>query len=274
MKATSKDFVFLTTLLTFFSSVYCDCTFPNHNLQAEELKGYQKLKPLIGKRFKARDPNNEYIYHVGICVDAIAGGEGVASEGVVQSKINDDKYRHVIGRYTSTGIMSGTDWIYLEYTNGDSYGSANHCQKAERKAVILFTCDPHASDSTEMRMLEEQTDVKTGCYYLFEMGRPEVCENAPSGSFLSIGSIILIVFFCVAAVYLVAGALYQRFVLGAKGIEQIPNYEFWKDFGNLQADGCDFVCRSRDARRSSPYKGLGDDQLDEPEERDDNLLPM
>ena len=37
------------------------------------------------------------------------------------------------------------------------------------------------------------------------------------------------------SVYLIAGGLYQRFVLGAKGVEQIPNYEFWKDFGNLQA---------------------------------------
>ena len=42
-------------------------------------------------------------------------------------------------------------------------------------------------------------------------------------------------FFCVMSVYLIAGGLYQRFVLGAKGVEQIPNYEFWKDFGNLQA---------------------------------------
>jgi hypothetical protein len=29
--------------------------------------------------------------------------------------------------------------------------------------------------------------------------------------------------------------LYQRLVLGAKGKEQIPNYSFWQDFGNLQA---------------------------------------
>ena len=41
----------------------------------------------------------------------------------------------------------------------------------------------------------------------------------------------------VAGVYLVGGFIYQRFVAGAKGLEQIPNYGFWRDFGNLQAVG-------------------------------------
>ena len=35
--------------------------------------------------------------------------------------------------------------------------------------------------------------------------------------------------------YFIGGFLYKRFVLGAKGLEQIPNYKFWEDFGNLQA---------------------------------------
>ena len=35
--------------------------------------------------------------------------------------------------------------------------------------------------------------------------------------------------------YLVLGLLYQRFIVGAKGMEQIPNYLMWKEFGTLQA---------------------------------------
>ena len=42
-------------------------------------------------------------------------------------------------------------------------------------------------------------------------------------------------FFSLAAVYFVGGFLYKRFAMGAKGLEQIPNYRFWEDFGNLQA---------------------------------------
>ena len=35
--------------------------------------------------------------------------------------------------------------------------------------------------------------------------------------------------------YLLLGFLYQRYVAGAKGLEQIPNYDFWRDCGSLQA---------------------------------------
>ena len=37
------------------------------------------------------------------------------------------------------------------------------------------------------------------------------------------------------SIYLILGFLYQRFIVGAKGMEQIPNYKFWRDFGSLQA---------------------------------------
>ena len=39
----------------------------------------------------------------------------------------------------------------------------------------------------------------------------------------------------VVAFYLLAGVLYKRIMLHAKGKEQIPNISFWEDFGNLQA---------------------------------------
>ncbi len=42
-------------------------------------------------------------------------------------------------------------------------------------------------------------------------------------------------FIAVVGVYLLVGCGYQRLIAGAKGWEQIPNYAFWKDFGNLTA---------------------------------------
>lgn len=40
-------------------------------------------------------------------------------------------------------------------------------------------------------------------------------------------------------------------------------------------DGCDFVCRSRKREESPAYRGVATDNLqEEPEERDDHLLPM
>uniref|UniRef100_A0A2K6TJQ0 Mannose-6-phosphate receptor, cation dependent n=1 Tax=Saimiri boliviensis boliviensis TaxID=39432 RepID=A0A2K6TJQ0_SAIBB len=82
-------------------------------------------------------------------------------------------------------------------------------------------------------------------------------------------------FASLVAVYVVGGFLYQRLVVGAKGMEQFPHLAFWQDLGNLVADGCDFVCRSKPRNVPAAYRGVGDDQLgEESEERDDHLLPM
>ena len=89
-------------------------------------------------------------------------------------------------------------------------------------------------------------------------------------------------------------------------MEQFPNYAFWVEVGNLTAvsllccwvtsvkdqvhvtffeihyirtpslqDGCDFVCRSRNREEPPAYRGVATEPLEEePEERDDHLLPM
>ncbi|KAG0431169.1 hypothetical protein HPB47_022030 [Ixodes persulcatus] len=83
-------------------------------------------------------------------------------------------------------------------------------------------------------------------------------------------------FFTVLCSYLLLGFMYKRIVMGAKGLEQIPNYSFWKDFGNLQADGCNYLCRCQcdGANDHRAYRDI-DDRPPRPEEdRDDQLLTM
>ncbi|MBN3301989.1 MPRD protein, partial [Amia calva] len=119
-------------------------------------------------------------------------------------------------------------------------------------------------------VVQEERDKDSDCFYLFELDSSTVCP--PLESQLSAGSILLIVFFSCLSVYLVGGFLYQRLVVGAKGAEQFPNYTFWQEIGN---DGCDFVCRSRNREAPPTYRGVASEPLgEEPEERDDHLLPM
>eukprot|EP00116_Pleurobrachia_bachei_P010556 sb/3470818/ len=55
-----------------------------------------------------------------------------------------------------------------------------------------------------------------------------------------------VVFVVIVVVYLALGIGYKRFVLGARGVEQIPNLKFWKDMG--EACGNTFKkCRGEDA---------------------------
>jgi hypothetical protein len=50
---------------------------------------------------------------------------------------------------------------------------------------------------------------------------------------LSTGAVLLILFFVTLTVYLVGGMLFNIFFLGARGIEVVPNLDFWKGLPSL-----------------------------------------
>ncbi|XP_064610613.1 cation-dependent mannose-6-phosphate receptor-like [Liolophura sinensis] len=266
----------LMALVTFCMSLTSadtepQCAFPNHKTPPN----LSNIKPLMGQRFRVEDENKEYTYDIGICTTAVADKD-FSEAGILQTETATHKI-HIIGKFKSSEVRIGTDWAMLEYRHGDQY--KHHCKNgSERVAVIMITCDPRVQAISDVKpvLLAEENSKNAECYYLFEMSHSCVCTDIakPLMSFsLSIGSIVVIVFMTLCGVYLLGGVLYNRFVLGAKGMEQIPNYSFWLDFGNLQADGCNLVCRTRSVSRS--YKGIGDDQLAETEDdRDDHLLPM
>ncbi|CAM4698186.1 unnamed protein product [Leuciscus chuanchicus] len=223
------------------------------------------LEPLTNQNFTAEQHLHEtYSYIFQVCGDA----GGVKDAGLVQK----DKAGKLVsvGSYNKTRAIKGSDWILLIYEGGESYDG--HCSKEARKAMIMISCSKSAKN--DFSVVLEDNKKQVDCYYLFELDTDVLCPANPSK--LSGGSIFLIVVFSCLAVYLTGGFLYQRLVVGAKGVEQFPNYAFWSQIGNLSADGCDFVCRSRGNREEPPtYRGVATEPLgEEPEERDDHLLPM
>ncbi|XP_076844606.1 cation-dependent mannose-6-phosphate receptor [Brachyhypopomus gauderio] len=238
------------------------------NLTAEnpsERKVLSLLEPLTNQNFTAPTTSGEkYTYIFQVCGDA----DGMKDAGVVQKSV--DGKQVPIGRYNSTQVYGGNDWVMLIYKGGETYDG--HCSQEERRAIIMISCNRNTL-AGQLSVVLENRDRNKECFYLFELDSSAVCPVIPSK--LSAGSILLIVAFCCLAVYLIGGFLYQRLVVGAKGVEQFPNYAFWSEIGNLSADGCDFVCRSRGSRDEPPtYRGVPTEPVEEPEERDDHLLPM
>ncbi|XP_026084779.1 cation-dependent mannose-6-phosphate receptor-like [Carassius auratus] len=223
------------------------------------------LEPLTNQTFTTEGKEQDYSYIFQVCGDA----GGLKDAGLVQKEKKGEKLVR-IGNYTKTRAIRGSDWVLLFYEGGENYDT--HCSKEPRRAMIMISCS--TSTKNDFTVVLEDNQKQQGCYYLFELDSSAVCPLIPSK--LSAGSIFLIIVLCCLAVYITGGFLYQRLLVGAKGVEQFPNYAFWSEFGNLTADGCDFVCRSRGNREEPPtYRGVGTDPLgEEPEERDDHLLPM
>ncbi|XP_042345341.1 cation-dependent mannose-6-phosphate receptor [Plectropomus leopardus] len=264
--------IVVVQVVLFGSGVYTADGTKNCKLLSEsesERKVLSRLEPLAHKNFTAetRSAAENYTYVFQLCGDAA----GVVGAGAVQfdSKKTDIKPT-VIGKYDATQAIGGSDWVMLIYKNGDSYDE--HCNKEQRRAVVMISCD-RKTDAGQLSVVLEDRDRLQECFYLFELDSSAVCPALESH--ISTGSIMLIIGFCLLAVYLIGGFLYQRLIVGAKGMEQFPNYAFWVEFGNLTADGCDFVCRSRNREEAPAYRGVASEPLEEePEERDDHLLPM
>lgn len=229
-----------------------------------ERNALKRLSPLLHQNFSVKTNGNEsYTYYFRLCGDA----NGVDGAGVVQ--YDDQKKRKIVGRYNSTKAIEGSDWVLLVYEHGDRYDT--HCSHAMRKAFIMISCDRN-KNMDPLKAIAEDRD-RSDCFYLFELDTSILCPVIESK--LSSGSIFLIVGVCLVAAYLIGGFLYQRLVVGAKGMDQIPNYAFWVEVGNLSADGCDFVCRTRNREEPNAYRGVASEpEEEEPEERDDHLLPM
>ncbi|KAL4616745.1 cation-dependent mannose-6-phosphate receptor [Arapaima gigas] len=241
----------------------CKLIATSKNSQAEK-DALSRLEPLTNKTFTVKTKDKEeYTYTFQVC-----GNAGKEPEGGLVQTVNGKET--VIGKYTVTQAVGGSDWVMLIYMNGSQY--TTHCGKEQRKAIIMISCAPGVQG--DFSIVVEERERETDCFYLFELDSSAVCPSVESK--LSLGSILLIVGFSCLAVYLIGGFLYQRLVVGAKGMDQFPNYCFWQEFGNLTADGCDFVCRSRGRHEEPPtYRGVASEPLgEEPEERDDHLLPM
>ncbi|XP_062975075.1 cation-dependent mannose-6-phosphate receptor [Elgaria multicarinata webbii] len=228
-----------------------------------------KLEPLFNQSFETESTNEgeHYIYKFRVCRE-VSGDMA----GLVQ--INKLNQTRVLGRINETHLTNGSKWILLIYKGGDAYN--NHCGNENRKAFVMIICNRKTLKS-RLTMVSEEREKLKDCSYIFEFESSLACspEDLEVASHLSVGSILIITFASLLAVYIIGGFLYQRLLVGAKGMEQFPHCAFWQDLGNLVADGCDFVCRSKPRNVPAAYRGVGDDQLgEESEERDDHLLPM
>ncbi|XP_039222533.1 cation-dependent mannose-6-phosphate receptor isoform X3 [Crotalus tigris] len=252
----------------------CDLLGEQEQESTKELALMNRLKPLFNQSFETESMNDDghYIYRLRICREVFSN---MTNSGLVQISKIDNKQK-VIGRINETHLANGTSWIMLIYQGGDPYG--NHCTQEDRKALVMIICN-RTTLATGFTMVAEEREKIKQCSYVFELESSLACPpeelHQNVHHHLSIGSILLITFFSLIAVYIIGGFLYQRLIVGAKGMEQFPHFAFWQDLGNLVADGCDFMCRSKPQNVPAAYRGVGDDQLgEESEEQDDHLLPM
>lgn len=254
------------------------CTLVNKDSKSEKalLDGLHDLK---GETFVVEDRVDgklKNIFEIGVCVSV---NKSAPQAGAVQHVIGDKANQTVVlGQLNATTLVGAPGWTLVTYRNGDRYNGS--CENWTREVQFVVLCSPDVHHGS-LQIATSGRPGETNCSYLFVVSSSVACSKEKHEQHhrgLSGGAVFCILFFTVAGGYLLLGFMYKRIVVGAKGLEQIPNYSFWKDCGNLQADGCNFICRchacgdSSDDHRS--YRDIDDRPLRPDEDRDDQLLTM
>jgi len=158
---------------------------------------------------------------------------------------------------TSIGYLPGTvvelangNGVNITYTNTlDS--KCGPTKSTNRISIFSITCDSSlpASPAFVLSGITEPGQ----CQYLFTGKSKFACAGGKSSSTtggnnhggksegLSPGSIFLIIFFCSAFVYFAAGAAFKFKKYDARGVDMVPNVEFWAELPGLIRDGFLFV---------------------------------
>eukprot|EP00033_Pygsuia_biforma_P000248 GCRY01000308.1.p1 GENE.GCRY01000308.1~~GCRY01000308.1.p1 ORF type:complete len:254 (+),score=56.32 GCRY01000308.1:93-854(+) len=183
------------------------------------------------------------------CSGVPEGGKCDDETAVCQRTLGNDHYS--LGSLTDVGTAQVTDkdslTIEIPYNGGTVSSSGTN-----RHSVVTLKCKSGAKAGI------------TSCgetpkyQYNLVFEADEICNLGDSSSSsssgsnvpnkkksddggLSLGSVLLIIFFSCSFVYLAAGITFKVVKKGARGAEAIPNVEFWKDFPRLVKDGFMFT---------------------------------
>ena len=128
-----------------------------------------------------------------------------------------------IGSYATT--FTATDEGILVMT----YPSTSICS-----GVITFTCDETAEIGTPVL-----NSVTGTCTYNLGWKTAYACSKSAGG--LSAGSVICIIFFVSVFLYIAIGMLVKHKRYESRGVDMVPNVDFWREVPSLIKDGFRFT---------------------------------
>merc|ERR1712000_15107 len=149
-------------------------------------------------------------------------------------------WMEALGR-ESKSLGSSTSGTFTDINNGVKYTALGGTE--QRQFELSIHCAPESESEPYPTFVHEQEGL---LYYQFSWNHHVACGTGCEGGFelpsggWDGGSIFLLILFLMAVIYLLVGVLFLRFAKDKRGIEMIPNKDFWMDFPNLVKDGFRF----------------------------------
>ncbi|KAJ1896370.1 Cation-independent mannose-6-phosphate receptor CI-MPR [Kickxella alabastrina] len=185
--------------------------------------------------YEVNDFETGYKFNLGIC-NALP--EHNSNELLNAARWQRGDQSGSLGKANSSKLrLRENSRLIYEYKGGDV--CPRHPQ-LNQSALILFICDVFmdADNYGGPELVSEGSH----CAFVFEWRTPLACsqrrpfadqahDNEESSSEPSQRSVIFVIVFVVGSVYILGGVLYNRVLnasSGLRGLEQLPNYKFWR----------------------------------------------
>ncbi|XP_065839957.1 uncharacterized protein [Oscarella lobularis] len=136
------------------------------------------------------------------------------------------------GTFVNIGKLATANYTYDPL---DDIVEITYREKSTRSTVVLYC----ARGSDETIFAYSGYDERDHIYY-FTLTSPHACLVKEKGS-MSVGAVLLIIFFALLIVYLCVGASYKGIVDGKRGCDVIPNVKFWKSLPSAIKRGAVFT---------------------------------
>ncbi|XP_041369862.1 uncharacterized protein LOC121383826 [Gigantopelta aegis] len=148
-------------------------------------------------------------------------------------------------------LTNNSEGFQSVFDPGSLYNNSGSTCKL--KTTLRFTCDekmpwPLQGPNGDQNVPTTPTITfnKTSCQYNMTFKYAGACVTfipVTRSTELSAGTVLVIILFVVMFVYFVFGTMWNMGCKGARGLEAVPNYDFWTDLPVLVADGFLFTFR-------------------------------
>jgi len=152
------------------------------------------------------------------------------------------KIANLIDTPSASAYNPTTRTLTMTYSGGDVCPNATPSPGAPpnaRRAIVNYVC----SNTTNSVVYVGENPT---CTYTFTWTGLAGCgtptgSGGSGGGGLNGGDVFLIIFFVGGFLYVAVGMAYNYKAKEARGVEMIPNLEFWKDLPQLLKDGASFA---------------------------------
>jgi len=159
-------------------------------------------------------------------------GDSCNVDGVAVCRQQDGAYFNLGTQENAAFRLNKEGNLILTFTSSDK----------QRNSNIQLACVRGAPDRLVVEGVTDHTKPQDYDFILYsECACPNGCVDDFGDDGMSTGSILLLILFLLVVIYLVGGVLYLYVIRGARGIEMIPNYEFWTELPGLIRDGVLFL---------------------------------